>query len=115
MAVFFLHGGHHQKAHGQVSGVVFKITCSRTGAVPIQRYSYFPNEAELLFSANSRFRVTGHYKYSDYNLRYGTGQGQSVPGSSHIYMQDYAPVHLDLLEAKREPVVIIALMEVAGD
>jgi hypothetical protein len=30
-------------------------------------------------------------------------------------MQSYVPVPLELLEAKREPVVITALMEVAGD
>lgn len=94
------------------SAVVLKIHTQTVK--PIKEFSYFQYEEELLYKANSTFRVTGLWQATSFNLR----QGVKLSSASELFAiptEHLAQRMLSLDEARRTRTLLITLVEQAVD
>ncbi len=88
------------------ASVIFKVYTQRVR--PIEAFSYYPFERELLYPPNMRFRVTGLWEPTKFNIRQGTPQPS---GDFQISTDQLLQGKLSLDEARTRQKVLITLAE----
>jgi hypothetical protein len=89
------------------AAVILKIQTQR--AKPVQNFSYYPFERELLYAPNSAFRITGLWEPSSFNLRQGV-QTESG-GLFTVNIDELTQGMLSLDEARNRREVLITMVE----
>ena len=91
------------------AAVIFKIHTRR--ACPIREFSYYPFEEELLYRANTAFRVKALLEPTSSNLRRGVPNANAAFNVS-AGLKGVVETHLTLEEACRKQKVLIEMQEV---
>jgi len=93
---------------GKQAAVILKIVTKNV--CPIKQFSYYEFEEELLYQANTAFKVKALLEPTAYNMRRGASASQGDFFLSTEYIQTK---ELQLEEAKELPTVLIELHEEA--
>jgi hypothetical protein len=95
------------KERGEAA-VILKIYTQR--ARPVEQFSFFPYEKELLYPPNTQLRVTGLWDPTSFNIRQGT---QLTDGEFQIATDHLQQGSLSLEEARGRHKILITLAEEA--
>lgn len=93
------------------AAIILKIQTQR--AKPVESFSYFQYERELLYAPNAAFRVTGLWEPSSFNLRQGVQLEAGGPFTLNIDELTQGMLSLDEARGRRE--LLITMVEEALD